>query len=122
MEMFGWYYIRDFYNINHPEIVQAGKAVELKTPPGSLVIAPYNGDTAFLYQTGRTGWPVMEKSIDEMIKMGAHYYISVNFDDLTEELIADSTNPDLSERKYKLIEKASNYVLIQLVKDNKLPK
>ena len=93
MEMFGWYYVRDYFNINHPEIVEAGQAVELLTPPNSLVIAPYNGDTAFLYQTRRAGWPIMEKSVDEMIKMGADYYVSVNFDELTKKLMADATNP-----------------------------
>ena len=122
MEMFGWYYIRDFYNINHPEIVKAGQAVELKTPANSLVIAPYNGDTAFLYQTKRSGWPVLQKSVSEMIDMGAHFYVSVNFDDTAKQLIADATNPDLSQRKYKLIDLTSDYTLIQLVPDRMLPK
>jgi len=122
MEMFGWYYIRDFYNINHPEIIKAGLAVELKTPAKSLVIAPYNGDTAFLYQTQRSGWPVLEKPIPQMIEMGAHYYVSVNFDDLTKELLADALIPDLSRRKYKLIEMTKDFALIQLVPDNRLPK
>lgn len=121
MEMFGWYYIRDLYNINHPEIVKAGHAVELKTRNNSLVIAPYNGDTAFLYQTRRAGWPLMEKSIDDMIKMGAHYYVSVNFDDLTKQLIISARQVDPEKRKYKLIDLTSNYALIQLVPDNKLP-
>ncbi|OGG04349.1 hypothetical protein A2W14_07105 [Candidatus Gottesmanbacteria bacterium RBG_16_37_8] len=122
MEMFGWYYIRDFYNINHPEIVEAGQAVELKTPRNALVIAPYNGDTAFLYQTRRSGWPVMEKSIEDMIKMGAHYYVSVNFDDLTKKLYSEATVEDPEKRKYKLIEATAKYVVIQLVPDNKLPR
>ena len=122
MEMFGWYYIRDFYNINHPEIVLAGHAVELKTPDNSLVVAPYGGDTAFLYQTRRAGWPIMEKSIAGMIEMGAHFYVSVLFDDTTKELMRDAVNPDLSKRLYKLIELDSKYVVIQLVPDNKLPK
>ena len=122
MEMFGWYYIRDFYNINHPEILAAGHAVELKTPQNSLVIAPYNGDTAFLYQTQRAGWPILQKSIPEMIDMGAHFYVSVNFDDTAKQLIADATNPDLSQRKYKLIDLTSDYTLIQLVPDRMLPK
>jgi len=122
MEMFGWYFIRDFYNINHPEIVEAGRAVELKTPGNSLVIAPYNGDTAFLFQTQRAGWPVMEKSVEEMIGMGAHFYVSVNFDGLTDRLFQDSIAMDPVKRKYKLIEKTDKFVLIQLVPDRKLPK
>ena len=122
MEMFGWYYIRDFYNINHPEIVGAGQAVELMTPAKALVIAPYNGDTAFLYQTRRAGWPIMEKTVEEMINMSAHYYVSVNFDDLTKELYARATDADLSRRKYKLIKASDKFVLIQLVPDSLLPR
>lgn len=121
MEMFGWYHIRDFYNINHPEIVEAGRSLERKTKNKVLVIAPYNGDTAFLYQTARAGWPIMQEPIDEMIKKGAHYYISVNFDDVTKQLMKDSTNPDEEKRKYKLIELTDKYVIIQLVPNNKLP-
>lgn len=122
MEMFGWYHIRDFYNINHPEIVEAGQAVERETHDKTLVIAPYNGDTAFLYQTRRAGWPVMQEGIEEMVEKGAHYFVSVNFDDLTKQLIEEATDEDLSKRKYKLIELTDKYVIIQLVPDNKLPK
>ena len=122
MLMFSWYHIRDFYNINHPEIVEAGRKVDTLTPPNSLVIAPYNGDTAFLYQTHRAGWPVMQKTLPEMIKMGAHYYVSVNYDQLTNELIQDALQKDESKRNYKLVARTDKYAIIQLVADNKLPK
>ena len=121
-EMFGWYHIRDYFNINHPEIVEAGKALERKSHNQSLVIAPYNGDTAFLYQTGRSGWPVIEDSIDAMINKGADYYVSVQFDDLTKELIQEATEQDISKRRFKLIEQTNNYVIIQLVPDESLPR
>ncbi len=122
MEMFGWYSVRDLYNINHPEIVEAGRAVEKYTPEKSLVIAPYNGDTAFLYQTHRSGWPVMQDNIENLIAKGADFYVSVNFDDLTKQLIKEATEEDLKIRKYKMIEKTDNYVIIQLVADGQLPR
>lgn len=122
MEMFGWYHVRDFYNINHPEIVEAGRALERKTKNNALVIAPYNGDTAFLYQTNRAGWPLMQDTIENMIKMGADYYISVNFDDQTKQILKDAVNPDEKKRKYKLIELTDKYAIVQLVADNQLPK
>jgi len=121
-EMFGWYHIRDFYNINHPEIVEAGRAAEKYIPEKSLVIAPYNGDTAFLYQTGRSGWPIMQEPIDKMIAQGAQYYISVNFDDLTKQLIKEATLEKEDKRRFKLVELTDKYVIIQLVKDQELPK
>lgn len=120
--MFGWYQIRDYYNINHPEIIEAGSAVERKTPEKALVIAPYNGDTAFLYQTHRAGWPIMQDTVDKMIKKGADFYVSVNFDDLTKQLYSEATAEDPKKRKYKLIEKTDKYVIIQLVPDKQLPK
>lgn len=122
MEMFGWYHIRDFYNINHPEIVEAGRAVERQTPQRALVVAPYGGDTAFLYQTHRSGWPIVQGSIEELIQKGAHYYVSVNYDDLTNKLVANATDPDLRNRVYKLIEKTDKYVIIQLAPDRQLPR
>lgn len=80
MEAFGWYQIRDFFNINHPEIVEAGRAVEILSQSKDKVIAPYSGDTAFLYQTNRKGWPI-GGNIEDKIKKGAKYYVSVNFDE-----------------------------------------
>src|SRR3990167_7638168 len=53
MFLVGFDRVKEFYKINHPEIIEAGRAVARVAPKQSLVIAPYNGDTAFLYQTGR---------------------------------------------------------------------
>lgn len=116
MEAFGWYYIRDFFNINHPEIVEAGRAVDEKTKKGALVIAPYNGDTAFLYQTNRAGWPIVEGTIEDLIKKGADYYVSVNFDALTKQLIEIA-----NDKHYKIIDLTPRYVIIQLVPNWELP-
>lgn len=94
MLMFGWYNIRDFYNINHPEIVEAGKIVDQIAPAKALVVAPYSGDTAFLYQTNRSGWPIMEGTITDMAKRGADFYVSVKFDTLEKQMLAQSETPD----------------------------
>ena len=91
------------------------------------MIAPYDGDTAFLYQTNRQGWPIVEKNIDYLISRGADYYVSVKYDDLTNSLIADSwpkgvEMPPKVIKKYKLIERNDKFVIVQLVPDNRLPK
>ena len=75
---FSWYSVRDFFNINNGSIVTAGKAVDALTPKDAKVIAIYDGDTSFLYQTNRKGWASFEKPLPDMIKMGAHYLILVN--------------------------------------------
>lgn len=120
MEAFGWYQIRDFFNINHPEIVKAGKAVDEKTKRKALVIAPYNGDTAFLYQTNRAGWPIVEGTVAELIAKGADYYVSVNFDNLTKELI-NTAKDEYNSKNYKIIDLTQDYVIIQLIADGALP-
>ena len=102
----GAYQIKDFYQINHPEIIEAGKAVDRLTPKDALVIAPYNGDTAFLYQTGRWGWPAVDTSFAKLIdERGADYYVSVNLGDADTKFITEN---------YQVVEKTDKYVIVNL--------
>lgn len=78
MLAFGWFKIRDFYSIQHPEIIEAGSAVDQLSPKNAKVIAVYNGDTTFLYHTNRQGWPVFERDISDFIKAGATHMVFVN--------------------------------------------
>ena len=55
---FSWFTLRTFYWINRPEIIMAGMEADRILPKDAKVIAPYNGDTTFLYQTKRQGWPL----------------------------------------------------------------
>jgi hypothetical protein len=98
--------IREFYKINHPEIIEAGQAVQKIVPNDSLIIAPYNGDTAFLYQTARSGWPVVDRPIDELIENGAEYFVSVD--------LGHYQTVEFSQ-KFEVIEKTDNYVIIKLI-------
>jgi len=103
MFAFSWYQVRDFFNINNPVIIEAGKTVDRLVPKNAKVIAPYGGDTAFLYQTKRQGWPVGIE-IEKMIELGATHYVNVNFDEETQWVM----------EKYKTLEKTDNYVIVQL--------
>lgn len=103
MEMFGWYQIRDFFNINHPEIIRAGEAIQQISKLNDKIIAPYGGDTAFLYQTGRKGWPI-GGNIEDKIASGAVWYVSVKQDEETK---------DLSE-KCQIIYQESDFTIINL--------
>jgi hypothetical protein len=105
MLMVGWFAIRDDYNVNHPEIIEAGKEVDRITPKDALVVAPYNGDTAFLYQSNRWGWPAIDSSIDEIIARGASFYVSVDFGDKDTKMI---------ESRFKTVEKTDKYIIINL--------
>lgn len=102
---FSWRIIRGYYQVNNWPIVFAGKAVDRLLPPDAKVIAPYFGDTAFLFQTNRTGWSIGFE-IDKKIAEGAQYYVSVNYDDEANALI----------KKYKTVEATKDYVILDLTK------
>jgi hypothetical protein len=100
---FSWFYVRDYLNINHPEIVEAGLAADKILPVDAKVVVPYGGDTAFLFQTNRLGWPV-GGAIEDKISLGATHYISVNFDGETKDLMG----------KCPSLLKTDQYVIIDL--------
>lgn len=100
-----WYDVKGYYQVNNWPIVEAGNEVDRLTPKDAKVIAPYNGDTAFLYQTHRSGWPLGYDIEDKMAK-GATYYVSVSYDDEARAL----------EKKYTLVEKNDRFIIIKLSK------
>ena len=101
----GWFQAKEYYNVNHPELIEVGKVVDKITPKDALILIPYNGDTAFLYQTGRSGWPAVDSSIKEIKERGADYYVSINFND-------KDTIQAMNE--YKVIEKTPVFVIVDL--------
>ncbi len=102
--MFGWFFVRDFFNINNPSIISAGKAVDNLTEKDAKIIANYNGDTSFLYQTKRKGWASFEKPLPEMIKIGASYLVLVN-----------PKKEDYGlQKEYKIMSSTSDYILFDL--------
>jgi hypothetical protein len=102
---FSWYYVRDYFNINNPAIVEAGEAVDTLVPPSAKVIAPYGGDTAFLFQTRRKGWPV-GGDVAAKIARGAEFYVSVD---------PDSDEVKSLSQEYLVVEKTDGYVIIQFL-------
>lgn len=101
----GWFQVQGNYAINHPEILAAGAEVDRITPKDALVVAPYDGDTAFLYQTKRSGWPVIDNSIDNIIKEGASYYVSVDL---------GSADTKMIESRFTTVEKNEKYIIVNL--------
>lgn len=98
---FSWFLIRDFYNINHPEIVIAGQAAAAILPENAKVIAPYGGDTAFLYQINRQGWPVGGE-IKNKIEKGATDYVTVNLDEEARYLL-EHCQPSINLDEFTII-------------------
>jgi hypothetical protein len=103
----GLYEVRGLYNINHYEVITAGQAADKLLPKDSQVIAPDNGNTVFLYHTMRFGWPVVDTSIDELIKQGADYYVSVNK--------GDTDTRNFSQR-FAVVDETAGYIILDLHK------
>lgn len=108
MLAFSWFTIRTYYWINHPEIVEAGREADKLLPPDAKVIASYNGDTTFLYQTNRQGWPI-GFDIDKKIEMGATHYVTISPTD------TDLETKDLAGR-YTVLVRNDTYAIIDLTK------
>ncbi|MEK7092649.1 MAG: hypothetical protein AAB907_03415, partial [Patescibacteria group bacterium] len=78
MLAFGWFYVRDYYNLQHIEVVISGVAIDKALPKDAKVIAPYGGDTTLLYNLNRVGWPVFDRPLRDFIKQGATHMAFVN--------------------------------------------
>lgn len=111
MFLMSFYAVRDNWRINDTGMVVAGREADKILPKDAMVIAPYNGDTTFLYQTGRFGWPTVTTSIDQMIELGADYYVSVNF--------SDPDTPIFKER-FEVVKETDRYIIIDLHKEKKV--
>lgn len=105
MLAFGGYEVRGYWWINRPQIVTAGKAVDRLLPKDAAVIAPYNGDAAFLYQTNRHGYPIVDRSLEKFIEEGSKYLVSVD--------VNDSGIKNLAAH-CKVIEQTGDYVIIEM--------
>jgi hypothetical protein len=105
-----WIQVRGYFNTNHTEYTKVGLRVQALTPTDALVISPAFGDTQFLYQTNRDGWPI-GSNIDEKIRLGATHYVTTTNDD----------EARLLEEKYFVIEKTDEYILIDLTKEKTQP-
>ncbi len=105
MLSFGWYSIRDYYNIQHQEIIRAGKRIDKLIPQDAKVVIPdANGDTTALYFMDRQGWSSFSKPLPELIKVGADYMVFFN------------PKPSDFEfgSKYKVVESSSDFLLFNL--------
>jgi len=104
---FGFFEVRGFYQVNNFEYKIAGETVDKLTEKDSLVIAPQNGSTAFLYQTNRWGWPVVDDDINTMIELGADYYVSINKEDRDTSLL---------KTQFETLEEGDQYIILDLGK------
>jgi hypothetical protein len=103
MFYFSFQQVGGYFNVNHWEYVEAGQAVDKLTPADAKVIAPAFGDTQFLFQTNRIGWPIGFE-IDDKISKGATHYVTTSFDDEAREL----------EARFTTVAKTDRYLILDL--------
>jgi hypothetical protein len=98
-----WQQVKGYFNVNHWEYVRAGQAADRLLPEDAKIIAPAYGDTQFLYQTNRRGWPIGFE-IEDKINKGATHYLTTSDDDESRQL----------ETTYTTLEKGQGYLLLDL--------
>ncbi len=102
---FSWVQVKEFYRINNPVIIEAGKMADQILPKDAKVVAPYNGDTAFLYQTNRSGWAVVALPLTELVTdYGVTSYVSTSRDDKTNWVL----------RHFRVLEDNPGFVIADL--------
>lgn len=105
--MFGlsWYDIKGLFQVNNGSILTAGEAADKLLPKDALIVATYNGDTAFLYATKRRGFTHLPLPIKDLIdRFNIQYYVSVTYDRDTRAIMD----------KYIILEEKPEYVIIKL--------
>lgn len=102
---FGWMQVRDYFNINNEVMVRVGQEANKILPQNALVIAPYGGDTTFLYHINRKGWPSFQASTEELIELGASHAV-----------ILSPSNEDRSgwAKNYKILRSTPDSLIIKL--------
>lgn len=107
---FDWETVSGFYQINNDSIVVAGDYANKVLPKDAKVVAPWGGDSTFLFQTNRPGLAIMALPPDQLVqKYGIDYYISVNYDADTNKFM----------REYKILKATKRFVLLDIaVKDD----
>ncbi|MBI2327791.1 glycosyltransferase family 39 protein [Candidatus Curtissbacteria bacterium] len=108
MFAFGFFEVRGFYWINKPQIIEAGKAADRILPKDATIIAPYSGDAAFLYQTNRHGYPIVDRPLEIFVDQGTKFLISIDVNDPGIQNLA---------RHCKLIEISGQYVLLEMYRE-----
>ncbi|KUK79079.1 MAG: PMT family glycosyltransferase, 4-amino-4-deoxy-L-arabinose transferase [Microgenomates bacterium 39_7] len=105
MILLSWNQVKGYFNVNHWEYLHAGEEVRQLIEADAKIIAPAMGDTMFLFQTRRNGWPI-GYNIKDKIEAGATHYVSTTYDDEAREL----------ESKYLTVKKTNEFILIDLTK------
>lgn len=97
--------VKDYFNINNRALVLAGKKADAILPKNAMVIAPYNGDTTFLYYINRKGWPAFQASVEDLQKLGATHMVLVS---------PTENDKNGFGKKYEVMATSKDYLILKL--------
>lgn len=102
---FSWKLVRDYFNINDRGMVAAGIEANKVLPKNAVVVASQDGSTTMLNLIQRPGWPLFEKSLPELIDMGANYMV-----------LANPSESDINgfARNYETVASGSSFLILKL--------
>ncbi len=104
-----WNEIKGLYQVNNWAIVHAGVHADSLLPKDAIVLAPYQGDSAFLYQINRNGFSLIRSSVEEMRRdYRVNFYISTSKDAKTAWLM----------QKYQTLVEDPEYIIVDLRETN----
>ncbi|MFA6250894.1 MAG: phospholipid carrier-dependent glycosyltransferase [Candidatus Shapirobacteria bacterium] len=109
---FSYYQVKEYYHINNPVIISAGNYFDQHFPSNAIAVAPYFGDTAFLYQTKRFGYPIEIYDVPELTKLHPNqdiYLISVNYDNYTNQMMS----------KYQAVYQTPQFIILDFKNEKK---
>ncbi len=104
---FSWYNIKGYYQINNSQMIQVAEQLRTLIPSNSILIAPYNGDTAYLYHAGFDGYPIEIYNFPQII--ASHpglpiYLASLSKDNYTH----------IMQKQFKTIKETDQLVLLDI--------
>lgn len=100
-----WNEIAGLYQVNNWPIVRGGVEANKILPKDAIVLAPYGGDSAFLYQINRNGFTLVINSVEEMRRdYKVNFYVSTAKDAKTAWLM----------QKYKTLVENPEYIIVDL--------
>lgn len=103
--LLSWNLVKDYFNINNPSLVVAGKKADAILPKNAKVIAPYDGDTTLLYYINRPGWPAFQDSVENLKKLGATHLVFVK--PLQRDI-------DSFGKEYQVVSISRDYMILKL--------
>jgi 4-amino-4-deoxy-L-arabinose transferase-like glycosyltransferase len=104
--MFGWYHVRDYYNVN-TKVVEAGRTIDQVVPENAKILTLTNGDTTLLYHARKKGWTSYQNELPVLIGKGAEYLVAYD---------PSPSDVEFFGKQYELVYNKPELLIVKLTK------